>query len=163
MKTVIKNFIPFNNNGFTLIELLLVIGITVIITSITVFNYASVYRERILNNTQDEISSFISLAQQKAISQENAADWGIRINNIDPNSPNIEMFYNNYSPSTIVDRYNLANVLYFQQPSSGNYLDIIFSKITGTPNISTEIIINLKGSTISKHLIINSQGGISWE
>jgi len=163
MKTVIKNFTSFNNNGFTLIELLLVVGITVIITSITVFNYASVYRERILNNTQDEISSFISLAQQKAISQENAADWGIRINNINPNSPNIEMFYSGYSSSTIVDRYNLANVLYFQQPSSGNYLDIIFSKITGTPNISTEIIINLKGSTISKHLIINSQGGISWE
>jgi len=163
MKTVIKNFRSFNNNGFTLIELLLVVGITAIITSIAVFNYTSVYRERILNNTQDEISSFISLAQQKAISQENASNWGIRINNVDSNSPNIEMFYNGYSSSTIVDRYNLANVLYFQQPSSGNYLDIIFSKITGTPDNSAEIIINLKGSTISKHLIINSQGGISWE
>ncbi len=163
MNTVIKNFISFNNNGFTLIELLLVVGITAIITSIAVFNYASVYRERILNNTQDEISSFISLAQQKAISQENASNWGIRINNVDSNSPNIEMFYNSYSPSTIVDRYNLASGLYFQIPPSGSYQDVIFSKITGIPNVSAEVVINLKGSTISKHLIINSQGGISWE
>jgi len=150
-------------SGFTLIELLLVVGIIAIITSIGVFNYASVYRERILNNTIDEISSFISLAQQKAISQENSSNWGIRINNVDSNSPNIEMFYDSYSPSTIVDKYNLANMLYFQQPSSGNYQDIIFSKITGIPNVSAEVVINLKGSAISKHLIINSQGGISWE
>jgi len=150
-------------NSFTLIEVLIVLGITVIIASIGVVNYASIYREKILDNTQDEISSFISLAQQKAISQENIANWGIRINNVNPNSPNIEMFYDNYSPSTVVDRYDLASGLYFQQPSSGSYQDVIFSRITGIPNVSAEVIINLKGSTVSKHLIINSQGGISWE
>lgn len=162
MKIKVKRLRPFKN-GFTLIELLLVVGITAMITSIGVFNYASVYREKILNNSTDEIFSFISLAQQKAISQENSSSWGIRINNVDSNSPNIEMFYGDYSSSTIVDRYNLASQLYFEKPISGNYQDVIFSKITGIPNASTEIIVNLKGSAISKHLIINSQGGISWE
>jgi len=150
-------------NGFTLIELLLVLAITVIIVSVVMVNFTSIYGERILDNTQNEISSFISLAQQKAISQENAANWGIRINNIDPNSPNIEMFYNSYSPSTVVDKYNLANELYFQTPPSGSYQDVIFSKITGIPNVSTEIRINLRGTAFSKQLIINSQGGIYWE
>ena len=63
--------------SFTLIELLPVLGILLILTAITVPALQSFNKNADLNNSAEEITNKLRLAQSKTLASEGADSWGI--------------------------------------------------------------------------------------
>lgn len=147
--------------GFTLIELLLTVSLMAILAVAGGVSFINSYRQTTLKNTAEELVFEIRFAQQRAISQEEASQWGVRLDNTDAAKPFVDVFVSPYAPANIIHHYALPNIISFQAPTVGSYQEILFGKLTGLPSTSTQVIINIRGTNFTKTITINSAGGIS--
>ncbi|KKP97682.1 MAG: N-methylation motif domain protein [Parcubacteria group bacterium GW2011_GWD2_38_12] len=149
--------------GFTLLEVILVLAILAIISTIS-FSYLGGFKTSSeLDETAGQIVGKLREAQGKAMTGEDNKKWGVHFDNT-----GAEPFYdffsttNSYaSGSTIVETIyltHLAQGITFTAPTSGQSIDVIFSKITGVPSSAQNIVINLQNST--KTISIETSGRI---
>jgi len=144
--------------GFTLLEVILVLAILAIISTIS-FSYLGGFK----TSSAGQIVGKLREAQGKAMTGEDNKKWGVHFDNT-----GAEPFYdffsttNSYaSGSTIVETIyltHLAQGITFTAPTSGQSIDVIFSKITGVPSSAQNIVINLQNST--KTISIETSGRI---
>ncbi|KKR55666.1 MAG: hypothetical protein UT92_C0001G0009 [Candidatus Curtissbacteria bacterium GW2011_GWA1_40_24] len=150
--------------AFTLIELLIVIGITVVLATISFLNIFNFRGQNDLDLTVKEIVVVLRNAQDRSISQESGSRWGVHFENPVSAGGFYDLFSGiDYSTSSLVSRSTLRSNLQFSDPAGGNSKDIIFSPVSGLPGGSSTIIIFTKNNpSVSSTIIVNSNGQIQY-
>jgi len=148
--------------GFTLVELLIVIGITAALSVVGVGFYANQQKVKILENTAQEIASYLKYTQQKSVSQEQGLQWGIHFDNPSSGSDFYALYTGTTYSSPIETKYLPAGIE-FQTPSSGNSVNTSFSKLTGLnySEAEQEIIIRLISNQIARVIRTTANGLIT--
>jgi len=147
------------NRGFTLFEVIIVVAITVILAAITVSIIPTIGRGRELESERDKIIAYLRHARQKSVSQEEGKQWGVRFDNTQSASPKY-MLFSGASFSSAAETIFLSSRVQFNDPSSGNTKDVIFTKITGTTTpASTTIALRNTGQT--KTVSVSAQGVVT--
>jgi prepilin-type N-terminal cleavage/methylation domain-containing protein len=163
-KLKIKNYkiTKLKAKAFTLIELLVVIGITAILAGVGVSSYSGQQRAKLLDNTTQEIVGYLRYAQQKSMAQEEGKQWGVHFEN--PASGNdFYALYSGASYTSPAETRYLPKGLEFQLPSTGNTVNISFSKLSGVNSSQTEqeVIINHNTIQIARVIRTMSNGLIT--
>lgn len=145
--------------GFTLLELMLVIGILVIIASMSRDFYGSYVPSAQLEDNAQTIIYDLRNARDKAMNGQDSKLWGIHFNGT---SSYYEIFSTptDYSDltKTILTTVYLRNNVIFSSPAIGNNLDIIFNKINGLTASSS---VTVKTGNATRTVFIQAQGLIN--
>jgi len=157
---------PRQSSGFTIIEVLLTVAIMAILSAISVGSYLSTHRRTLLDSTSQEMTVYLRFAQQKALSQEEGQDWGIHFENPSSGAGFYALFFGNpYNSGNVRERIYLPGGIKYLVPSPGLTIDVIFERLSGTPNGSQSIEITFvgegAGTTNKKTISINAAGAIS--
>ena len=150
--------------AFTLIELLITIGIVAVLSVIGFINLTG-YRERqSVELAGQGIAAVLRDAQNRSISQDSGARWGVHFENPSGLSGFYELFSGvSYSTGVVLQRANLPSNVIFNQPSSGASTTIIFSPVAGFPGSSTTVIISAIGNqSVSSTIIVNTNGEVQY-
>lgn len=151
-------------SAFTLIELLIVVSILAILATVGIMNLYSHRSRQDLGFRAREIVTVLRNAQDRSISQEDGARWGVYFENPSSGTDFYELFSGpSYVSGTIFSKNTLSSYVQFDIPAANSSTTIIFSPITGLPTASATIKISLVGdSTASSTIIINSNGKINF-
>ncbi len=150
--------------GFTLLELILVIGILAILGTVGFNFYFNFQVDVKVDEEINRIQQILRQVQQKAVSGEEGAKWGIRFTNNTANDQHYDVFWgDSFSASTSTDIYYLPSGVVFTTPSSSSTLDVIFNKRTGESASSSIITITIQTETsdVSKSVSVTPKGLIS--
>jgi len=150
------------NFAFTLVELLIVIGITAALSVVGVSFYVNQQKAKILENTAQEIASYLKYAQQKSVSQEQGLQWGVHFEN--PSSGNdFYALYTGATYTTPIETKYLQAGIEFQTPVPSSSTNVAYEKLTGFLSGSSYQQIILKDSTSStKNIVVCQQGIITY-
>lgn len=137
------------NLGFTLIELLLTVSIFLLIGTFSANFYTNFLTQNAVSNTQDQFLGSLRKAQMYAMIGKRGTNWGVHYG-----SNKITLF----SGTSYAARTQAYDENYSVNPNIivGGVTDIVFTRITGTPNTSGTITIT--GNSNSKTMTINIQG-----
>jgi prepilin-type N-terminal cleavage/methylation domain-containing protein len=152
--------------GFTLVEVLITITILAAIAAVGGINLFGYYSRQNFELTIDEIMALIRDAQNRSLSQQDGnADgqgdqWGLHFENT-TQQDSVKLFCcgTSYAAGALISVYNLRTSVQFTDPNEGNSKDMVFSKLTGYPNIATSITINLRNNLIASSTITVSAIG----
>lgn len=148
--------------GFTILELLIVIGITAALSVVSVGFYANHQKVKILENTAQEITSYLHYAQQKSVSQEQGLQWGVHFDNPTSGSDFYALYTGTTYSSPIETKY-LPNGIEFQTPTPGSSTDASYEKLTGLLyGGSYQQITLINASGLTKNILTCQQGLISY-
>jgi len=149
-----------NKNGFTLLELVLVIGMIVIIASISRDFYGSFVGGAQLENSAKVIIYDLRNTRDKAMNGLEDKNWGIHF--VNGASDYYEIFstptnYSDLAKATLVTSYLPSGITY-SSPAEGVNSDILFTKISGQVASSSIII---KAGLTERPIFIQAQGLIN--
>jgi len=149
-----------HQNGFTLLELMLVIGILVIISTISQDFYGSFVSSTQLEDNAKTIIYDLRNTRDQAMNGQDDRLWGIHF--VNGASDYYEIFstptdYNDATKTISVTSY-LRNGITFTNPAEGNNLDIIFNKISGQSASSSVVI---KAGPNERTIFVKEQGLIN--
>lgn len=142
--------------GFTLIELIITISIIAVLGVIASINLVGYREVRILDSAAKVAEAAVKSAQQKAISQENASQWGVNFvrQGIAPDYYNI--YYGTSSATGIITAITTI-------PSSVRInmtTDLIFSKLKGSIPQQTVIVLYLASNPNINRVITVAGNGV---
>lgn len=131
--------------GYTLIELLIILGITTVVGTAAVVNLPYLFRStKILDSATDELIAQLHLAQQRSVSQDQGAKWGVHLDAVTAGHHFYKVFYgDSYAAGTVTDTVNLYPDIDFINPAQGGTDDVIFERVTGVPATTHNIMIAL--------------------
>ena len=150
--------------GFTLLELILVVGILAILGTVGFNFYFNFQIDVKVDEEINRLQQVLRQIQQKAVSGEEGAKWGIRFVNNTADDQHYDVFWgDSFSAGTSTDIYYLPSGVIFTTPSTSSTLDVIFNKRTGESASSSivTIIIQAETSDVSKSVSITPKGLIS--
>ncbi len=154
------------NNGFTLIEIIIVIAILIILITVPITSYYSIFKKSDLNNGVQEFVSILNVAQNKSLSSENNSQYGVYLDAL--TSPNKYVLFKGVS-------YALRDVSYdkiYFLPQKVEYLsinlnggsEVVFDKLTGATQESGSISLRLKtDASQTKTVYISNIGVIGFD
>lgn len=152
--------------GFTVIELILVLGIIVILSTVSFVGLSGRKNKTELDGVTKQMVSLLREAQSRAVSQSSSTVWGARFANVTSTSPFYALFVGaTYSTSTERGHYALPSGIVYATStlSLGSSTDIVFSQISGAASTSTSIKIYLSSQPSSSSTItVSSAGAISY-
>jgi len=147
-----------NRKGFTLIELLISLALMSVIGSLAVSNLGAFSNRRILENQTEKMNSLFENTQDRAVEEENASSWGIKVTNVVSGKDYYEVFYGaSYDTGTFDSIHYLPTAVELKDPSVGNNEEIVFTRGTGTTSADFIDISNSTG-TDGHRITINSEG-----
>jgi Tfp pilus assembly protein FimT len=149
-----------HQSGFTLLELTLVIGMIVIIATMSRDFFGSFVSPSQLENNAKTIIFDLRNTRDKAMNGLEDRNWGIHF--VNGANDYYEVFstptnYSDLAKNTLVTSY-LQNGIIFNSPAEGVNTDIIFTKINGQVASSSIII---KAGANQRVISIQSQGLIN--
>ena len=146
--------------GFTLLELMLVIGILVIIATMSRDFYGSYVPSAQLEDNAQTVIYDLRNTRDKAMNGQDDRLWGIHFVNSTSDYYEIFSTPTDYSDATktVLTTVYLRNNVIFNYPAEGNNLDIIFNKISGLV-ASSSLVINSGNAT--RTVFIQAQGLIN--
>lgn len=149
-----------HRSGFTLLELTLVIGMIVIIATMSRDFFGSFVSPSQVENNAKTIIFDLRNTRDKAMNGLEDRNWGIRF--INGTNDYYEIFstptnYSDLAKQTLVTSY-LQNGIIFSSPTEGVNSDIIFTKISGQVASSSIII---KASSNLRTISVQPQGLIN--
>jgi prepilin-type N-terminal cleavage/methylation domain-containing protein len=155
-----------HRRGFTLIEVIIVLAIVVVVGLFIVFNLFGGDKQEDLNSTVSQIVASLRQAQSQAMAQSQNAVWGVHFMNATSTGSYYALFSgSSYASGTVQGRYPLPPTVGYVTStlSSGSFLDITFSGITGAPSASTSIGLYLiPYPTIQEYIYVNGIGQVSY-
>ena len=116
--------------GFTLLETLIVVGVTIVIAGVGISSYVGQQRSRLLDDTAREIVGYLRYAQQKSIAQEDGNQWGVHFENPADGNDFYALYAGETYSSPMETKYLPAGIT-FQEPLSGNSIDMSYERLTG--------------------------------
>ena len=149
-----------HHSGFTLLELTLVIGMIVIIATMSRDFFGSFVSSSQLESNAKTIIFDLRNTRDKAMNGLEDSNWGIRF--VNSTNDYYEVFstptnYSDVAKKTLVTSY-LQNGINFSFPAEGVNSDIIFTKINGQVASSSIII---SAGVNQRTISIQSQGLIN--
>jgi len=144
-------------------ETIIVIGITAVIAGVGISSYIGQQRSRVLDNTVKEVVGFLRYTRQKSIVQEQGQQWGVHFENPTEGKGLYALYYGETYSSPAETRYLPAGIT-FQEPVSGNSVDMSFEKLTGFLTVGPYqqvILEDVSGRTIN--ILICKQGLITFD
>lgn len=149
-----------HQTGFTLLELMLVIGMMVIIASLSRDFYGSFTGRAQLENNAKTIIYDLRNTRDKAMNGLEDRNWGVHF--VNSTNDYYEIFstpsnYSNASTTVLVMNY-LKNGIVYSFPAEGASTDIIFNKISGQAASSSIIV---KTGLVERVISIQPQGLIN--
>lgn len=151
--------------GFTLTELLISMAILVIVAS-TGFVYLGGYRRTAdIDAALQKMVSFTREAQMRAKSGQDGVAWGIHWENPLAGGDFYALFKDTYvSATSAIETITLGNDVEFTDPTTGNFYEAIFQRITGNPiATTTSVTISSKvNAEITKTITVNALGQIDY-
>jgi prepilin-type N-terminal cleavage/methylation domain-containing protein len=140
--------------GFSLLELLLVIAIAAGIFAFSTPFTLNFYRTQLVDEAQSNLIDALGRARHDAVLQKNDSNFGVHIV-----AGSYTIFQgNSYAEegrdTTQDEVFPVADNITFTGLS-----DIIFSKLTGSPNATGTI--NIALDTLSRKILVDDSGGLS--
>ncbi|PIR98386.1 MAG: hypothetical protein COT88_01950 [Candidatus Colwellbacteria bacterium CG10_big_fil_rev_8_21_14_0_10_41_28] len=138
-----------DQKGFTLAELLISLGIISIISTIGISNYVGYRNQNKVRGAVDQIVANLREVSERSKSQQDGEKWGLHFVNPDGYSNDyFEIFKGDtYASSTVVSTNYLDKTVSFTDPYASSTKDIIFSKITGSPESNGSIVVDFQRYT----------------
>lgn len=160
--------------GFTFIELLLSITVSAIIAvagSVELFQFLT---HQNLENEGKTIGGLLESARELSRHQDGESRWGVYIQNNESDRDTYALFMADETlvsssthigaPGLITEQHSAKSNVEFIYPAIGSSSTILFSKLTGTPNTTSTIILQSGSDTSSQVLItIDSNGKIDYQ
>ena len=147
-----------NNKAFTLIELLIVIGIMIVLATVSFLSLASYRQQQTIRLASQSLTTFIRDAQAKSVSQESGLQWGVRFYTQPAGRAAYYLFTD---PTTPLNTVALPGGVEYDPAMGALPKDVVFSRITGLPSPPTTIILRLTNQTaVTRTITINAQGTI---
>jgi len=151
-------------NGFTLIELLVVVAIMAVISVVGITAFLKYRNGEDLKLAAQDLVTAVRDAERRSATQENGAQWGVRLTNA-TSSQKTEIWSGaNYASGTIAQSSSFRNGIQFGNPSIGSYLDLVFSAITGQSASGLDSVVTLNdgsGDGLVNDVIVNALGSVT--
>lgn len=153
------------SKAFTLIELSTIVGIIAVLTAIAVPALRSFGRQSDLNNSAQELTNRLRLAQNKTVASEQADSWGVYFST--STSPHQYILFRGAdfaSRSSSSDQFfDLPkSVEIYQINLTGGGREIVFQRITGDAGQSGNVVLKSKtDASQTKTVYIGSSGLVS--
>ncbi len=163
------------NSGFTLLELLITLGIAAVALSIGGLYLGGIHDRGRLQTDAENIVVLLRTAEERSLIQDSASRWGVFIDH--PMSVETPSTYTLYKasemlladpeyvgvPGSTTERLPLSSASRFLSPVAGSNLNIIFSKGTGMPNVSTTLeLASPANASTSFTIFISGNGRIEY-
>lgn len=151
--------------GFTIIEIIIVIAIIAVLFGTGFLRLLDYRQHQTLNSTKQSIVAILRDAQNRSISQESGARWGVHFENPPGTANNFyELFSGaSYSQNNVVSRNNLDPEIKFIDPADGITKDVIFLPITGKLGaVASTTIALFSDSSVSSTIAIDLNGKIQY-
>lgn len=148
--------------GFTLIELVIIVGVSAIIGSIGVLNLQSFRVETTLDLSARELLANLRDAQQRSLSQDQEAQWGVHLDasNVGIGNDLYKVFYGaSFAAGTVLKTVHLPVAVQFLSPAQDTIEDVIFEKVTGNSTAAHSIILALVSNNAITRSITIPAGG----
>lgn len=145
--------------GFTLIEVLTMVGILIILTSISIPAFRFFQKETDLNNTTEEIINNLRLAQGKTLSSEGASQYGVRFET----GKYILFKGTNYNPLALDNEIHELpqGIEIYGIDIAGGGSEAVFSRLTGATNQFGNFSLRLKtDASKTKTIYIENSGQV---
>lgn len=140
--------------GFTLIEILLVVGIVAVIFSFSAPYGLRFYRSQLIEEARSNVIEALRRARHYAILQKNDSAWGVKIDT--ENSKYI--LFQGDSYDSRVDIYDEVYDLLTEAVVSGDWTEVVFSKMTGLPNDTGTTTLSF--NSLNRGILIEETGTI---
>ncbi len=157
--------------GFTLIELLITVAVVAILGAMIVPSLIGFKRSQDLDSASRLIVATLREAQQRSITQDAGGQYGVRfVNDATDYFQVIQATQQAQaggcpSPETVTftgKQYAIPSSIEFTDPSLGSKCDVFFEKLTGLPNPSDAISLQIAGDpTSSRAITVNANGTIA--
>ncbi len=175
-----SNKVRINNKfklGVTLVELLIVVGIITIVSLAIIPSYLDFAEKKDFNNKVETVVSEVMNVRNKALAgavyitgsgTTEEVNWGIvPRQNCDLRVYDLGYVYPDDDTLHIVSSQTLPDSVSFARDSGGQCDLIIFERLKGTPildtaNGETFMEINLRYKSMSRRIIVNSSGRVSY-
>lgn len=147
MKNLLRISNGVNTKGFTLVEALTIVGILIVLIAISIPAFRFFQRESDLNNSVEETLNTLRLAQNKTITSEGAAQYGVHFE-----AGKYVLFKGatyNSSASDNEIRNLPKSVEIYKVELAGGGSEVVFARVTGTTNQFGRVYFQLK-TDISK-------------
>lgn len=151
-------------NSFTLVETLLIVGIIIILISLTVISLKGFQKKSDLDISTQEIVSRLRFAQNKTLASEQESQYGIYFD--DTISPNQYILfkgdsYLNRDPS--FDRvYNVSKSVEISQINLAGGKEVVFARLDGEASLFGDLTLRLIDSPSEiKNIYIEKSGLIT--
>jgi prepilin-type N-terminal cleavage/methylation domain-containing protein len=162
------------HHGFTFIELLLSITISTIIAvagSVELFQFLA---HQNLENEGKTIGGLLESARELSRHQDGESRWGVYIQNNESDRDIYALFMADETlvsssshvgaPGLITEQHSAKSNIEFIYPPTGSSSTILFSKLTGTPNTTSTIILQSGSNSSSQVFItVDSNGKIDYQ
>ncbi len=150
--------------GFSLVELLIVVAITVSLSLAFAPSLFSSRNKQVLINNTNRIVADLRATSERAKDQESGNGWWITFYNPSgADNDYYDIFYGTYPVGTFSSRIALPTGINFGNPSNGVNKDIVFSKATGLPTVSSTIAIYSTSITHTGIINISTSGKIDFQ
>lgn len=152
------------HGGFTLIELLIVVAIMATVSVVGVTSFFKYRNAQNLKLSAQDLVTAIRDASRRSATQQDGKQWGIRLTDATSSQTMQTWSGASYASGTIAESSSLRNGIQFGNPPVGNYLDIIFSAITGQTVSGTDAVVTLNdggGDGLVNDVIVNALGGVT--
>jgi prepilin-type N-terminal cleavage/methylation domain-containing protein len=152
--------------GFTAIELILVLGIIVILSTVTLIGLSGRKNKTELDGVTKQMASLLREAQSRSVSQSSSTGWGVRFANPTSTTPFYALFAgSSYATSSERGRYVLpSDIAYVTSTvARGAVLDTTFIQISGAASSSISVAISLISQPAASSTInVSAAGAISY-
>lgn len=147
-----------NEKAFSFIELLITIAVIAIVGTIGFINLYGYREVKQLDSAAQETIASLRYAQNNAITQENASQWGVYVSSSESSPDSYFIYYGNgFSGGTVT-----ATSTYPSSIKLNVAKDVNFAKMTGLPPLKNIFVLYLVSNpSINRVITIDSNGSIS--
>ena len=146
----------FKNKGFSLLELLLVVAMMAAVFAFSAPFTINFYRTQLVDEVQSNLIDALQIARHNAVLQKNDSNFGVHIDG------DLHQYVIFQTPDLTYDSHVLEQDEVFPIIDTITFTgltDVVFSKLTGSPNATGTI--NIAFNNLSKGILLDDFGSLS--
>lgn len=138
--------------GFTLIEVLITLAIVIAIGTVSYVNLIGRKSTANLTATTTQIGDLLRQAQSDSMTDAQGAEWGVHLDGTTSTMEYFSLFSSpngTYASGTLSSKYSLPPGICYATSTVavGSSTNIVFTAISGIPNASTTVILQLMSNS----------------
>lgn len=146
------------NKGFTLVEVMIVVGVAILLTTMTALSFSRLNRSQALGKSAELVVSVLNQARSETLSSKGAREYGVHFEN------NLLVIFEGvtYLPQSGTNRVvNLSDMVAISQVSlTPTSNDLFFSRLTGEASNVGSVTVSLRSDPSQFRVINISETGL---